>query len=995
MDPSGPLAAGRWTAGRELGRGDAVGKIRGAAGGLVSRRRRLARSIPARPPAPGHPVALAFAAVLGAALSGCHTAPEIGDVAHLPVHTPPVRAVEVVDDAHFVVVPPDPPEPEVLRTFDFDDAEGVLKRWELDDGDRPNQTNVQLDATSDGHEGSGGIRVGPPHVDASDRCLAAFTRMPVPSAGRFQVTTRVRTEAIAGDSLKAGAGLEVVALSGDRDDPEVESRHLTTTRLRGTTAGWQTLTLTVDAERGTKALELRLHRCTGKGQGYAVFDDLTVATVPQQAAALDAPDVSRVHRAEPHPLVRRLSPDDDHRPGLLTLAPSTWVMRVDRSEDAVLHVGFGVDSRTHPDTRVCFEVFESDGPRLVRRCVATDHDDTRKNGEGWVDTVLDLPARDAPTTLVFQATSEGGPTEAAAIGLWGNPRVVPKARTASLEDKPDIVLFLFDTLRRDHLGFSGYDLRPTSPGIDAFAATAWDFSQATSPAGWTLPSGSTIITGRFPTAHGGGWRVRREVQQLKVSDVQKKRARTLDFTSIAADVPTLAEKMRGAGYRTAMVASNHFLSPDFGFGRGMDRHAQYGGSSVQGGEKAGHVVRKMLEREPLGEGEPLFLVVHFIDPHIPYRHRTPGRGRWAPPDDIEFETESYRGRSVLKIPKLNDELRDHPDSLLNLYDADIAHVDGVFRDLLAEVGDAGVILTADHGEEFDDHGYFEHGHHVWQPLVHVPLLVRPPGGQPDGRVVEAPASIADVFPTMLAWAGVDAGEMDGRVLDPELAKGWGPRRVWMEHQYMGPERTGYRQGDRKVVYSHPVGWLDGRVPKRRDPLHNGTPRKSASPGISVKYPVAAGGQVFDIRADPTEMKPVELSPTDPLLKPIADRLEVRFPGLHVQCDRPTEAPVTLDFSSDAALVRISPLSMSIDDTVDIPGDRRSLSVTLAPGAVAEGTSLGTTPWWVLEAVDGAQVRLDAPLPEGCRSWEVELRGDTVDLDAESQKMLEELGYMGH
>ena len=820
-----------------------------------------------------------------------------------------------------------------------------------------------------------------------------MARMPIDTGERFQVTVRVKTQAIAGEELAAGAGLEVVALSGTEEDPEVESRHLTTTRLRGTSDGWETLSLTVDAEQESRALELRLHRCTGQGSGTALFDDLQVSTIPRQAASLDAPDVSRAHRAEPHPLVRRLAPDADHRPGILTIAPATWVMRVDRSEAATLHVGFAVDKRSHRDAEVCFQVYEDGGSTLVKRCLAADYDEFRKDGEGWVDATVLLPAQDTPSTLVFRATTEGGPEGAPAIGFWGNPRVVPVERTATKGDKPDVVLFVFDTLRRDHLGFGGYTDRPTSEGLDAFAATAWDFSQASSPAGWTLPSGSSIITGRYPLHHGGGWRVRREVRQLNVSNVQKKRARTLDFTSIADDIPTLAEKMRENGYRTTMVASNHFLSPDFGFGRGFDRHAQYGGSSVQGGEKAGKLVKRWLEREPLGEGEPLFMVVHFIDAHIPYRFRTPGRARWEPPTDLEFETESYRGRTTLKIPKLDDEARQHPESLLNLYDADIAHADGVFADVLAEVGDAGVIVTADHGEEFDDHGYFEHGHHVWQALVHVPMLVRAPGVKDDPRTIDAAASIADVFPTVLDWAHIDAGDVDGKVLDPDRLDSWGGRRVWLENPYAGPERTGYRLGYQKVIYTHPVGWLDACVNESRDPLNNGKPRKSSSPAEEVNYPIEAGGVVYDIETDAAEQEPRALTPTDPLLAPIQARLAQHFPGLHLQCERPTQEPLLVRFESDVVLVRISPLSLSLDDTVDIPGDRRSVTLTLTPGAEPEPTALGTAPWVVFEAVDDGDVRMQGELPEGCTVWKVEHRGGSVDLDAESQKMLEELGYM--
>ena len=286
---------------------------------------------------------------------GCDQPVDVGDVSALPVHVPPVRAVEVIDDAHFLVAPPDPPEAEVLRPFDFNNAEAVLERWTVEEK-HEERYKRHAGIETNGWEDSLGLRVGPKNTTESALCVPVRSRVRVGAGGRYQITTRVRTKGIRGDRLKAGAGMEVVALSGTPEESEVESRHLTSTRFRGTTNGWETLTITVNAERETRALEINLLRCSGWGAGHAIFDDLTVAGVPQEAAALDAPEVSPVHRAEPHPLVRRLNPDDDHRPGIITLTPSTWVMRVDRSSDANLHVGFAVDKRTHRDARVCFRV---------------------------------------------------------------------------------------------------------------------------------------------------------------------------------------------------------------------------------------------------------------------------------------------------------------------------------------------------------------------------------------------------------------------------------------------------------------------------------------------------------------------------------------------------------------------------------------------------------------------------------------------------------------
>lgn len=939
------------------------------------------------------------AAVLwcGGLLIGCGGGPDLDAAAvdqalSLPVNSVPVRAVEVVTDAHFIQAPPEPPAPEVLVTFDFNDGDKALERWEPE---RTTRSSERLVDSVVGFDGSQGLRVGPARLNRSSACIPAVARVRVPSHGRYQLAARVLTKGLGGRGMRAGAGIEVVALGGDPEDPEVKSRKLTATRLRGDSDGWQALTLTVDAEKGTKVLDIKLMRCSGSGVGHAVFDDLTLSRVPEQVAALDAPDVGRAHRAEPHPLVRRLKSDDDHRPGILTLAPSKWALRVDRSEDARLHVGLAVDNRTPPDVRVCFSISEVGGGELLKRCVASDHDDRRKDGEGWIDVVVKLPAQSEPSTLLFSADKEGGDPEAPAIGLWGNPRVVPKERTASIEDKPDVVLFIFDTMRRDHAGFGGYGLRRTTPMLDAFARQALDFSEATSPAGWTLSSGTSIITGRYPAEHGAGWRVRRQQQQLKVKDVQKREARTLDFTRVADEVPTLAEEMRRAGYRTMMVASNHFLSPDFGFGRGFDRHAQYGGSSVQGGIKASKVVETLLEREPIGEGEPLFLVVHFIDPHIPYRHRSPGKAGWDAPEGFEYETEKYQGVSVLKIPKMGKEEKARPQDVLKLYDADIAHADGVFGRLLGKFlhRGAGILVTADHGEEFNDHGHFEHGHHVFQELVHVPMLVRPPDS-PAPAVIDRPVALADVMPTILQWAGAPIPEgVEGEALTAEAPES--ERLVWMEHQYMGPDRTGYRVGDQKVVFTHPVGWFDDRVNKRRNPLTNGKKQGDSSPS-RVAYPILAGGKLYDLSTDRAELEPAELAAGSPLLEPIAARLKDHLPGTHLRCERPPEAPAVIDITAERAIVRIAPLSWSDADDVTVPDHRKSGQITIAPDSDPKARTTGPldlTPWIVLSAAEGGRIDL-GELPAGCTSWTVDLLGSHVDLDDESQKLLEELGYMG-
>ncbi len=934
--------------------------------------------------------------LLASQVVGCAPEPLPISVDSLPVFVPPVRAVEVVGDENFVQMPPDPPSADVLVAFDFDDSDAALERWTLGDKADDKAAQGQLRATPDGYDGTPGIHVGPEKRTGSGTCVPVTTNVPVRMGARYQISARVKAVGLSGGSLKAGAGIEVAALKGTPEENEVLTRNITPTRLRGDSEGWQTMTVAIDAPRNTDALQIDLHRCSGSGRGFAIFDDVTVAMVSQQASALDAPDISRWQRAEPHPLVRWLSPDGDNRPGIITLAPAEWVLRVDRSVESTLQVGLAADFRTHPATRVCFDIREDGGEQLLHQCLSRDQDHFTKDGEGWIDATIPLPARDGPTTLRFRTERNGGPEDSAAIGLWGNPRIIPVERTAPKETRPDIVLVIFDTLRRDHLGFSGYDIHPTSRDLDAFAATAFDYADNSSPAGWTLTSGSSIITGRFPAFHGAGWRVRREQAQLRLDKVDKDVARTLDFTAISPDVPTIAERMHSLGYRTVMVASNHFLSPDFGFGRGFDRHAQYGGSSSQGAERLKMVVDNILQREPLGEGEPLFMVVHFIDAHIPYRFRMPGRANWAPPTDIAYETDWFYGRRVFRIDKLNDTLREYPDSLLSFYDADIAHADGVFGQVLelVEPSGAGIIVTADHGEEFDDHGWYEHGHNVWQELVNVPLLVRPPGYTGGGTKVEQPTSVVDVVPTLLSWVGEHDESLDGVVLSGQTDPRLDERLVWLEHQYMGPDRTGYRLGDLKVVFTHPVGWIDNRMPSSRNALDNSAKKKSDK-DKAYNYPIDAGGRVYDLSQDPEEQAERLLAPGDPLLRPIEARIAEHMPGTHLRCTR-ADARLEVRFEADVSLVRVAPVSLSEADKVTIPGDHRTVQARFVDGALGAGTGpLVDEPWIVIDAQGGADVRVVGELPPSCKVWTVKGRGFFVDLDGDTQKMLEELGYMGH
>jgi arylsulfatase A-like enzyme len=311
---------------------------------------------------------------------------------------------------------------------------------------------------------------------------------------------------------------------------------------------------------------------------------------------------------------------------------------------------------------------------------------------------------------------------------------------------PNVLVYVIDTLRADHLGCYGYR-RPTSPRIDAFARSGIVFTRAVAQSSWTLPSIGSILTGRTPPQHGA------------VSPEHGLRLR----------VPTLAELLRAHGYTTAAFVTNYLGSDVFGLGRGFSTFRFY---REQGSRRAAvylrsdalfRRVRRWLARAPR---EPFFLYVHATDPHFPY---DPPR-RFARPF-VSRAAEGERARVLAEGRPLHngrEEWGTRPAPvdartvglLGDLYDGEIRMADEYFGALLALLAERGllertlVVLTSDHGEEFGEHGGIAHGQTLHGEVLNVPLVVRLPGGVRGGSRVERLAQHADIVPTVLDAAGL-------------------------------------------------------------------------------------------------------------------------------------------------------------------------------------------------------------------------------------------------
>lgn len=311
--------------------------------------------------------------------------------------------------------------------------------------------------------------------------------------------------------------------------------------------------------------------------------------------------------------------------------------------------------------------------------------------------------------------------------------------------RPNILLFTIDTLRADHLGAYGYD-RATSPHLDALAARGTRFVSAYSTASWTLPSMASLVTGVLPSEHG--------TTQNSVSEEEA----TQD--ALSPRLPSLPETLQRAGYHTAGVTGNLALAAFAGFDRGFDEYecAHYATT-----DDARAPVLAQIERLRAQPG-PWFLWVHIMDPHVTYQMREPGFAQWWG-EDREPHPELER---LLFLRGLDPVARDTGidratilEHVLAAYDSEVLAADAFFGEVVDAIADPSlvVLMTADHGEELDDHHRMGHGTTLFDEVTHLPMILAVPGRE--AEVIETPVQIIDVFPTFAEIAGVRAEGVSG------------------------------------------------------------------------------------------------------------------------------------------------------------------------------------------------------------------------------------------
>jgi len=327
----------------------------------------------------------------------------------------------------------------------------------------------------------------------------------------------------------------------------------------------------------------------------------------------------------------------------------------------------------------------------------------------------------------------------------------------------NVVLISIDSLRADHCGCYGYD-KPTTPALDAFAAEAVRFANTYAISPWTLPSHASMFTGLYPDTHLAN-RPRSKLHENNV---------------------TLAELLGKSDYFSHGIVCAPFLRSYFQLNQGFntydDRISRTHRPEVRQIKTSRDVTDRALEflAEQQRQRRPFFLFVHYWDPH--YDYNPPERyANMFDPDytgDIDGLRISHRDDIV---PGFNPRDLQH---IVALYDGEIRYTDDHLAELLAELNkppfaqNTAVIITADHGEEFLEHGSTGHTFTCFEELIRVPLLVRAPWMETEAKVIDTLVEIVDLFPTILTLAGQPAAEHDihGYDLLPLIERGQAPPR---------------------------------------------------------------------------------------------------------------------------------------------------------------------------------------------------------------------------
>ena len=390
----------------------------------------------------------------------------------------------------------------------------------------------------------------------------------------------------------------------------------------------------------------------------------------------------------------------------------------------------------------------------------------RKRSDRWRRGVV----RKLPLVFLTGLVIIGGSYLAARVGEARRIAALP----APTGHRPNVLLIILDTQRADHLSSYGYE-RPTTPHLDSLAADGILFEQVFSPSSWTLPSHASLFTGRLMLEHGAG----------------NGTVRILDTR-----FPTLAERLSAEGYATAgFVANTFWAARHTGLARGFAHYEDFYGTpgdalqrmtlvrelqrltelfgavDIRGRKRAPHINREFLRWVRRIQDRPFFAFLNYMDVHAPYLPVGGYEGRFGPVNP-EFRPKRLAVGNQTS-PSISAGERAHR---IDRYDESLLYLDFHVGRLLTELENRGVldstivIVTADHGELFGEHGFVEHGKSLYQEETMIPLIIRYPTRVSRGTRVSTRVSSTRLAATIAELLGIRESPFPGRSLLDEIGQ---------------------------------------------------------------------------------------------------------------------------------------------------------------------------------------------------------------------------------
>ena len=344
----------------------------------------------------------------------------------------------------------------------------------------------------------------------------------------------------------------------------------------------------------------------------------------------------------------------------------------------------------------------------------------------------------------------------------------------NIEAKPNVILISVDTLRWDHCSAYGYS-RETTPTIGKLANAGCSFSCTYSSTSSTCPSHATMFTSLHPITHG----IIRN-----------------DGSVLNSSMDTMAELFKINGYQTAGIVSSFALNSKFGFSQGFDFYDDilldeqasiskkiWHKQTVDGvfDQRAGTTLRKVVSwlNHSRARKHPFFLFIHFFDPHAPYQAPEPYYSKFG------SDTKSR-------------------------YDGEIAYVDDCIKTLIVELERLSldtntlVVIVGDHGEGLGNHGWQQHGKHLYDEAIRVPYIYYWPGHTVEGQMFSFPVDLLTLAPTILDLVGISyknhgfqGNSLYATVFDGEIPLE--SRTIFFESRDVVPPKSGVRMGDYKYI----------------------------------------------------------------------------------------------------------------------------------------------------------------------------------------------------